>query len=109
MEEKRLGVVELTADQLSRSWIVARVHCCNRAGAECWDCPNRPETIKPTYPDRLMIRDTMLHDDMGGLGQRIYTTAGQGYERVEYIRADLIAMKTVPDPIAILAKEEPTC
>ena len=41
------------------------------------------------WPDRLMIRDTGLHDDMGGGGQRIYTTAGRGYERKEYTRSDL--------------------
>lgn len=41
------------------------------------------------WPERLMIRDTGLHDDLGGPGQRIYTTAGRGYERVAYIRADL--------------------
>ena len=41
------------------------------------------------FPDRLRIRDTRLYDDMGGAGQRIYTTAGQGYTKVEYIRADL--------------------
>ena len=44
-----------------------------------------------TFPDRLRIRDTRLHDDMGGAGQRIYTTAGQGYTKVEYVRADLHA------------------
>jgi Lar family restriction alleviation protein len=36
-----------------------------------------------------MLRDTGLHDDLGGAGQRIYTTAGQGYEKRKYIRADL--------------------
>ena len=41
------------------------------------------------YPPSLMIRDTAIHDDAGGLGQRIYTTAGAGYEKVKYIRADL--------------------
>lgn len=41
------------------------------------------------WPDRLRIRDTKLHDDRGGLGQPIYTTAGQGYEKREYVRADL--------------------
>ena len=41
------------------------------------------------WPERLMIRDTGLHDDLGGPGQRIYTTAGRGYERVAYVRADL--------------------
>ena len=42
-----------------------------------------------TFPDRLRIRDTRLYDDMGGAGQRIYTTAGQGYRKVDYVRADL--------------------
>ena len=36
-----------------------------------------------------MIRDTELYDDMGGGGQRIYTTAGRGYPLREYIRADV--------------------
>lgn len=43
------------------------------------------------WPDRLMIRDTKLHDDLGGGGQRIYTTAGQGYVKHEYVRAELVA------------------
>lgn len=46
-------------------------------------------TEAPIWPDRLRIRDTGLHDDLGGPGQRIYTTAGRGYERQEYVRADL--------------------
>jgi hypothetical protein len=41
------------------------------------------------FPDYLMIRDTLLHDDLGGCGQRIYTTAGAGYTKVKYIRSDL--------------------
>jgi hypothetical protein len=44
------------------------------------------------WPARLMIRDTKLFDDMGGGGQRIYTTAGRGYERREYVRADLATL-----------------
>ena len=40
------------------------------------------------WPEYLMIRDTALHDDAGGLGQRIYTTAGAGYEKKKYVRAD---------------------
>lgn len=40
------------------------------------------------FPERLQIRDTGLHDDTGGGGQRIYTTAGRGYETCLYIRAD---------------------
>jgi hypothetical protein len=42
------------------------------------------------WPARLLIRDTKIHDDLGGLGQRIYTTAGAGYKKVEYVRADLL-------------------
>ena len=45
------------------------------------------------WPEKLRIRDTQLHDDMGGGGQRIYTTAGQGYEKREYIRADALEAK----------------
>ena len=51
----------------------------------------RREDVERVWPERLKIRDTGLHDDLGGPGQRIYTTAGRGYERVEYIRADLYA------------------
>ena len=45
---------------------------------------------KNIWPDSLLIRDTGLHDDIGGAGMRIYTTAGQGYEKREYVRADLL-------------------
>ena len=38
------------------------------------------------WPKTLRIRDTGLHDEGGG--QRIYTTAGRGYEKREYVRAD---------------------
>lgn len=41
------------------------------------------------FPKSLKIRDTGLHDDLDGPGQRIYTTVGSGYFRAEYIRADL--------------------
>lgn len=47
---------------------------------------------KQIWPNRLRLRDTGLHDDMGGGGQRIYTTAGRGYEKQNYLRADLIDM-----------------
>lgn len=46
--------------------------------------------FEPVWPERLMIRDTGLYDDLGGGGQRIYTTAGRGYERCNYIRADVV-------------------
>lgn len=45
--------------------------------------------ISEAWPDYLMIRDTGVHDDAGGLGQHIFTTAGAGYEKVKYVRADL--------------------
>lgn len=48
------------------------------------------------WPDYLMIRDTALHDDLGGLGQRIYTTAGSGYEKMKYVRADLATRTASP-------------
>jgi hypothetical protein len=41
------------------------------------------------WPDYVMLRDTKLHDDMGGLGQRIFTTAGAGYAKIKYVRHDL--------------------
>lgn len=51
------------------------------------------------FPDYLMIRDTQLNDDAGGLGQRIYTTAGAGYAKVKYIRADLVEGVDAPTQI----------
>jgi len=48
------------------------------------------------WPEYLMLRDTCLSDDAGGLGQRIFTTAGAGYEKRKYIRADLAAQ---PSPV----------
>lgn len=42
------------------------------------------------WPEKLRLRDTGLTDDMGGGGQRIYTTAGRGYDTHEYIRADVL-------------------
>lgn len=55
------------------------------------------EKKQSVWPDRLMIRDTGLHDDMGGGGQRIYTTAGRGYERAEYVRSDLVSSTSAAD------------
>jgi len=43
-----------------------------------------------TFPESIMLRDTTLYDDMGGLGQRIYTNAGSGYTKQQYIRADIV-------------------
>ena len=40
------------------------------------------------WPERLFLRDTGIHDDSNG--RRIYTTAGSGYDRVEYARVDKI-------------------
>jgi len=47
------------------------------------------DALDTQWPDTLMIRDTKIHDDLGGLGQRIYTTTGAGYNKVEYIRKDI--------------------
>lgn len=47
------------------------------------------DASKNVWPERLKIRDTQLNDDLGGLGQRIYTTAGAGYEKREYVRGDI--------------------
>ena len=41
------------------------------------------------WPERLRLRNTRLRDDLGGAGQRIFTTAGQGYEKKVYVRADV--------------------
>ena len=49
------------------------------------------ERAGSSFPDRLRLRYTNLHDDRGGLGQRIFTTAGQGHEKQEYVRADLVS------------------
>ena len=41
------------------------------------------------WPDKLMIRDTGIYEDCG---RRIHTTAGYGYEKVEYTRTDTDAI-----------------
>lgn len=41
-------------------------------------------------PIKLMLRNTGLHDDLGGLGQAIWTTAGQGYKKIAFIEANPI-------------------
>jgi hypothetical protein len=48
--------------------------------------------MKDTFPETLMIRDTETYDGngIGGFGQRIFTTAGFGYEKVKYVRADIL-------------------
>lgn len=45
------------------------------------------------WPETVMLRDTKLRDDHGGSGQRIYTTAGQGYPKARYIREDVALQK----------------
>jgi hypothetical protein len=54
-----------------------------------WRRAMRETRFTPVWPETLRLRDTGLSDDLGGLGQRIYTTAGAGYEKREYVRADL--------------------
>lgn len=46
--------------------------------------PPTPASDETEYPSTLKIRDTKLNDDMGGLGHRIFTTAGQGYDWQTY-------------------------
>jgi hypothetical protein len=41
------------------------------------------------WPYTIKVRDTKINDDLGGLGQNIYTTSGSGYERQEYTRTDI--------------------
>ena len=45
---------------------------------------------KKNFPDKIRVRDTGFYDDLGGMGQRILTTAGQGYEKITYVREDRI-------------------
>lgn len=40
---------------------------------------------------RLHLRDTELHDDIGGGGQRIWTTAGQGYVKTWFVEEAPVA------------------
>ena len=56
------------------------------------NAPTEKDEEGHEWPAVLMIRDTKLHDDMGGGGQRIHTTAGRGYKKVRYIRADLVTV-----------------
>ena len=65
------------------------------------------EDVERVWPERLKIRDTGLHDDLGGPGQRIYTTAGRGYERVEYVRADLYEALLAERDAAFAAAPQP--
>ena len=63
--------------------------------------------VERVWPERLKIRDTGLHDDLGGPGQRIYTTAGRGYERAEYVRADLYDALLAERDAALAAAPQP--
>ncbi len=58
--------------------------------------------LKSMWPESILVRDTGLHDDFGGAGKRIYTTAGGlEYERRKYVMAptatNAIWINTVPD------------
>lgn len=54
--------------------------------------PKEVVSTDVSWPDKLRIRNTGIHDDTGGLGQPIFTTAGQGYEKVPYVREDLFSL-----------------
>jgi hypothetical protein len=45
-----------------------------------------PEKI---WPATVKLRDCQIYDDLGGSGVRIYTTAGNGYEKKEYTQTDI--------------------
>lgn len=45
------------------------------------------------WPERLSIRDTKIYDDLGGLGQRIFTTAGAAYEKHTYYSEEYVSAK----------------
>ena len=49
------------------------------------------------FPKHIDVRDTKLNDDLGGLGQKIFTTAGQGYEKQRYIREDLAGKERIEE------------
>lgn len=54
------------------------------------------------WPERLMLRDTKVFADEG---QRIFTTAtGYGYEKREYVRADLAVSPEAPEDVAGLVE-----
>lgn len=48
------------------------------------------------FPAELFLREINMYEALSDSKQRIYTTAGQEYQKVKYIRADLV--KTVQDP-----------
>lgn len=62
---------------------------------------------KLEWPERLTLRDTKVIADEG---QRIFTTAtGYGYEKREYVRADLVAATSADvgeEPVARYRKLE---
>ena len=48
------------------------------------------------WPAKLKLRNTGIHDEK--TGATIFTTAGFGYEKVEYVRADLLGEVHVIQP-----------
>jgi len=51
------------------------------------------------FPEHIKVRDAGVYDDLGGLGGRIYTTAGQGYKTQTYIREDLCTFRAENDAL----------
>lgn len=63
----------------------------------------RQEAVDGIWPPRLTLRDTKVHADEG---QRIFTTAtGYGYEKREYVRADLAHPSPQPSVPAMVVNE----
>lgn len=67
------------------------------------DLEPRQEAVDGIWPPRLTLRDTKVHADEG---QRIFTTAtGYGYEKREYVRADLAHPSPQPSVPAVVVDE----
>ena len=102
-------------DTLLRSMVLATKECSiddiTRAvrALIAAESPTRTAAEVPDgdWPAYLMIRDTKLNDDQGGQGQRIFTTAGSFYEKMKYVRADLVEAKkfTAADHVAALVEK----
>ena len=59
------------------------------------------------WPEYVMLRDTGLYDDAGGLGQRIYTTAGSGYKKRKYILEAVAPMLASIQPPDMVCEQHP--
>jgi hypothetical protein len=105
------STLEDIVDEWSRNscgaWPQMRDDLCDRIreAFQLIDANNQSTNDGSEWPTYVMIRDTKLHDDLGGGGQRIFTTAGNGYEKRKYIRDDIANNTlTVKDHVDALIK-----